>query len=184
MTSSPLDSFIHALVYVAAPLLLCALVVGAIAGILVRTFGKRFVRFLRGLVRAWSSSRAMQVLIVEDNPDSRETLKRYLTGRDYDVASAGNLRTGIEFLSKGRFDAIISDIALPDGTGYTLLNEARRRGIRALGIAMSGYPYPSNVDEPGVTGFDYHLTKPVDCDELCSLLEKSRASEGDASTSL
>jgi CheY-like chemotaxis protein len=184
MTSSPLDSFIHALVYVAAPLLLCALVVGAIAGVLVRTFGKRFVRFLRGLPRAWSSSRAMQVLIVEDNPDSRETLKRYLTGRDYDVASAGNLRTGIEFLSKGRFDAIISDIALPDGTGYTLLNEARRRGIRALGIAMSGYPYPSNVDEPGVTGFDYHLTKPVDCDELCSLLEKSRASEGDASTNL
>ena len=184
MTSLPLDSFIHQLVYVAAPLLLCALVVGAIAGVLIRTFGKQFMRFLRRLPRAWSSSRAMQVLIVEDNLDSRETLKRYLTGRDYDVAAAGNLRTGIEFLNKGRFDAIISDIALPDGTGYTLLNEARRRGIRVLGIAMSGYPYPSNVDDAGVTGFDYHLTKPVDCDDLCSLLEKSRASEGDASTNL
>src|SRR5467141_2772809 len=126
MTSSPLDSFIHQLVYVAVPLLLCALVVGAIAGVLIRTFGKGFVRLLRGLPRVLSSSQTMQVLIVEDNLDSRETLKRYLIGRYYDVSAAGNLRTGIDFLNKARFDAIISDIALPDGTGYTLLNEARR----------------------------------------------------------
>ena len=184
MTSSPLDSFIHQLVYVAVPLLLCALAVGAIAGILVRTFGKQFVRFLRGLPRVWSSPRTMQVLIVEDNPDSRETLERYLTARAYDVAAAGDLRTGIDFLNKERFDVIVSDIALPDGTGYTLISEARRRGIRALSIAMSGYPYPSNVNETGVTGFDYHLTKPIDCDDLCSLLEKSRTREGDASTNL
>src|SRR3984893_13396722 len=170
MTSLPLDSFIHQLVYVAAPLLLCALVVGAVAGVLIRTFGKQFMRFLRRLPRAWSSSRAMQVLIVEDNLDSRETLERYLTRRDYDVAAAGSLRTGIDFLNKGRFDAIISDIALPDGTGYTLIDEAGGRGVRALIIAMSVYPYPSNVNEVGVTRFDYHLIKPVNCDDLCSLL--------------
>jgi CheY-like chemotaxis protein len=185
MTSSPLDSFIDQFVYVAAPLLLCALAVGAIAGVLVRTFGKQFMRFLRRLPRVLgSSTRAMQVLIVEDNLDSRETLERYLTRRDYDVAAAGNLRTGIDFLNRGRFDAIISDIALPDGTGYTLINEARRRGIRALSIAMSGYPYPSNVNETGVTGFDYHLTKPVNCDDLCFLLKQSRASKGDVSTNV
>jgi two-component system response regulator PilR (NtrC family) len=126
----------------------------------------------------------MQVLIVEDHLDSREQLERCLTRRDCDVATAGDLQTGIDFLDKQRFDAIISDIALPDGTGYTLLNEARRRGIRALGIAMSGYPYPSNVNEAGVTGFDYHLTKPVNCDDLLSLLEKTRANEGDGPTNL
>ena len=172
MTSSPVDSYIDQLIYVGVPLLLCTLVVGVVLGVLVSTFGKRFVRSLRGLRRVWRSPRTMQVLIVEDNPDSRETLKRYLTRRDYDVAAAGDLRTGIVLLKEKRFDAIISDIALPDGTGYTLLVEARRRGIQALGIAMSGYPYPSNVEEPGVTGFDYHLTKPVDCDHLCSLLKE------------
>ena len=62
---------------------------------------------------------------------------------------------------------------IPDGTGYALINEARRRGIRALNIAMSGYPFPSNVNEPGATGFDYHLTKPIDCGRLCSLLKKA-----------
>ena len=182
MTSSPLDSYINQLIYVGVPLLLCALVVGVVTGLLVRLFGRRFARFLRGLRRVWRSPRTMQVLVVEDNPDSRETLKRYLTRRDYDVAAAGDLRTGIVLLNEKRFDAIISDIALPDGTGYMLLNEARHRGIRALGIAISGFPYPSDVDEPGVTGFDYHLTKPIDCDHLCSLLKKGRASEGDAST--
>ena len=124
----------------------------------------------------------MQVLIVEDHQDSREQLERYLTRRGHDVATAGDLRTGIDSLDKRRFDAIISDFALPDGTGYALISEARRRGIRAVGIAVSGYPYPSDVDEPGATGFHYHLTKPVNCDHLCSLLKESRASEGDAST--
>jgi two-component system, NtrC family, response regulator PilR len=124
----------------------------------------------------------MQVLIVEDHQDSREQLERYLTRRDCDVATAGDLRTGVDFLDKRRFDAIISDIALPDGKGYALISEARRRGIRALGIAVSGYPYPSDVNEPGATGFNHHLTKPIDCDHLCSLLKESRASEGGAST--
>jgi CheY-like chemotaxis protein len=183
MTSSPLDSFTQQLVYVAVPLL-CVFGAGAIAGVLIHTFGKQFVRFLRGLLRAWSSPRTTQVLIVEDNPDSREMLEEYLTSRDYDVVVARDLRTGIHFLKRNRFDAIISDICLPDGTGYTLINEARRRGIRALSIAMSGYPYPSNVNQPGVTGFDYHLTKPLDCDELCSLLKQSLASAGDASTNV
>ena len=180
MTSSPLDLFTQQLVYVAVPLL-CVFVAGAIAGVLIHAFGKQFVQFLRGLPRVWRP-RKTQVLIVEDNPGSREMLEEYLTDGDYDVTAARNLRTGIHFLKKNRFDAIISDICLPDGTGYTLINEARRRGIRALGIAMSGYPYPSNVNEPGVTGFDYHLTKPLDCDDLCSLLKQSLASAGDAST--
>jgi CheY-like chemotaxis protein len=181
MTSLPLDPFTQQLVYVAVPLLLCVFVAGAIAGVLIYAFGKQFVQFLRGLLRVLRP-RKTQVLIVEDNPGSREMLEEYLTDRDYDVATARNLRTGIHFLKKQRFDAIISDITLPDGTGYTLINEARRRGIRALSIAMSGYPYPSNVNEPGVTGFDYHLTKPLDCDDLCSLLKQSLASAGDAST--
>jgi proteasome assembly chaperone (PAC2) family protein len=45
---------------------------------------------------------------------------------------------------------------------------------------MSGYPYPSDVDEPGAAGFHYHLSKPINCDHLCSLLEEGRISEGHA----
>jgi CheY-like chemotaxis protein len=88
-------------------------------------------------------------------------------------------------LGKKQFDAIISDIALPDGTGYALISQAQRRGIHALCIAVSAYPYPSDVEEPGVTGFQYHLVKPINCDHLCSLLTlKAVPTDGDTSTSI
>ena len=118
----------------------------------------------------------MQVLLVEDHQGSREQLERCLTRHDYNVATAGDLKTGIEFLGKQQLDAIVSDIGLPDGTGYALISEVRRLGIRTLNIAISGYPYPSEVQEPGVTGFNHHLLKPINCDLLCSLLE-SRSGE-------
>jgi CheY-like chemotaxis protein len=173
MSASLLDTLVNQSL-VATAILLLAVVVGASVGALTQTFGKSVVRFLRG-IRAASMiyPRKMQVLIVEDNPDSRRVLQRFLMHRDYRVAAAKNLRTGIRFLRKDRFDAIISDISLPDGTGYTLINEARRLGMEVLGIAMSGYPYPSNVNDPGVTGFDYHLTKPINCDDLTSLLKRA-----------
>src|SRR4029077_12119291 len=117
----------------------------------------------------------MQILIVEDHQDSREQLKRCLTRRGYSVAAAGDLGTGIDFLGKRSFDAVIADIVLPDGTGYALISEVRQRGIRTLCIAVSGYPYPSDVEEPGATGFHYHLSKPINCDRLCSLLNGGHA---------
>jgi CheY-like chemotaxis protein len=124
----------------------------------------------------------MQVLIVEDHRGSREELERCLTRRDHDVTVAGDLQTGIESLGKQRFDVIIADIALPDGTGYALISEVRRRGIHALCIAVSGYPYPSDVDEPGATGFHHHVPKPLNCDHICSLLKEGRPSKGETST--
>ena len=124
----------------------------------------------------------MQVLLVEDHADSRELLKRCLTTHDYDVATAGDLKSAVDWLGKKRFDAIISDIALPDGTGYALISQAQRRGIHALFIAVSAYPYPSDVEEPGATGFQYHLMKPISCDHLCSLLTlKAVPGDGDPS---
>ena len=71
----------------------------------------------------------MHILIVEDHADSREQLERCLSRRDYDVTTAEDLRTGIDLLNMQQFDAIITDIALPDGTGYALISEVRRRGI-------------------------------------------------------
>lgn len=114
----------------------------------------------------------MQVLIVEDHGDSRQALKRCLTGHGYEVVATEDLQSGVDSLEKQRFDAIISDIGLPDGTGYELISRARQQGIRALAIAISGYPFPADANEAGVTGFNLHLSKPVDCEHLCSLLQQ------------
>jgi len=77
-------------------------------------------------------------------------------------------------------DVILSDIALPDGTGYALVSEARRRGKHVLAIALSGYAYPSDVHVAKLTGFDHHLSKPCDCHYLRTILEDRALWEGAA----
>jgi CheY-like chemotaxis protein len=118
----------------------------------------------------------MRVLVVEDHEDTRVVLERLVARCGYDFLSAGTLKNGLNLLETHRFGAIVSDIALPDGTGYALISEARRRGIDVLAIALSAYSYPDEVGEPRLTGFDYHLQKPCDCTRLRSLLEQAAAS--------
>ena len=114
----------------------------------------------------------MRILVVEDHKDTREVLTGLLTRWGYIVSVADTLKGGLNALkSEDSIDVILSDIALPDGTGYALVAEARRRGNRALAIALSGYSYPSDVKIAKLTGFDHHLSKPCDCAGLRAILE-------------
>jgi CheY-like chemotaxis protein len=119
----------------------------------------------------------MRILLVEDHQGTRSALIRLLTRWGHDVSPAGDLESGLTLLEANPpVDAIVSDIALPDGTGYALVSEARRRGKQVLAVALSGYVYPSEVKIAKLTGFDHHLSKPCDCDYLRSILEQ-RATE-------
>ena len=114
----------------------------------------------------------MRILVVEDHADTRKVLAGLLTRWGYDVSAADSLQTGLDRLnSQPPVDVLLSDIALPDGTGYALVSEARRAGKRILAIALSGYAYPSDVQIAKLTGFDHHLTKPCDCGYLRSILQ-------------
>jgi CheY-like chemotaxis protein len=113
----------------------------------------------------------MRVLLVEDHLDTRNVMKRLLDRWGFDVAAAESLSTALQRLQSESFDALLSDIALPDGTGYALVSEARRRGQPLLAIALSGYAYPEEVNISKLTGFDHHLSKPCDCHKLRALLE-------------
>jgi CheY-like chemotaxis protein len=113
----------------------------------------------------------MQILVVEDHQDTRKVLTGLLKRWGYDVSSADSLKSGMDRLeTEPPIDVILSDIALPDGTGYALVSEARRRGKRVLAIALSGYAYPSDVHIAKLTGFDHHLSKPCDCAYLRTIL--------------
>jgi len=114
----------------------------------------------------------MQILVVEDQQDTREVLTRLLKRWGHDVSPADSLKSGMDRLEdEPPVEVILSDIALPDGTGYALVSEARRRGKRVLAIALSGYAYPSDVHIAKLTGFDHHLTKPCDCSYLRTILD-------------
>jgi CheY-like chemotaxis protein len=114
----------------------------------------------------------MRILLVEDHADTRKILTGLLTRWGYIVSSADSLKGGLDLLnSEPPPDVVLSDIALPDGTGYALISEARRQGKRVLAIALSGYAYPSDVRIAKLTGFDHHLSKPCDCHYLRTILE-------------
>ena len=114
----------------------------------------------------------MRILVVEDHKDTRQVMSGLLTRWGYIVSTANTLKEGLRLLdNEPEVDVIVSDIALPDGAGYALVAEARRRGNRALAIALSGYAYPSDVHISKLTGFDHHLTKPCDYHYLRTILE-------------
>jgi DNA-binding response OmpR family regulator len=116
----------------------------------------------------------VRILIVEDHADSRDAVERFFSRRGHVVTATGDVKSGLQYLHDQPFDAIISDIALPDGTGYAMINEARRDGINTLAIAVSAYGFPNDAFEGRVTGFDYHVPKPFDLEFLYSLITTTR----------
>jgi two-component system response regulator PilR (NtrC family) len=103
-----------------------------------------------------------QVLVVDDEPDLRTLYELTLLREGYRVDAAGTLGEAWQLLDQRRFDAVITDMRLPDGLGLELLQRllAQQRSERC--IVMTAYGSAENAVEALKAGaFDY-LTKPVD----------------------
>ncbi|HEX2099351.1 MAG TPA: PAS domain S-box protein, partial [Candidatus Synoicihabitans sp.] len=104
--------------------------------------------------------RATRVLLVEDHEPTRLTLAHLLTRRRFEVRSASSVAEARAIAARGQFDLLISDIGLPDGSGYELMAElSASQPIK--GIALSGYGMDEDVARSRQAGFRQHLTKPV-----------------------
>ncbi len=111
-----------------------------------------------------------QVLVVDDEPDLRTLYELTLLREGYRVDAAGSLAEAWQRLETGRFDAVITDMRLPDGLGLELLQRvaAQQRGERC--IVMTAYGSAENAVEALKAGaFDY-LTKPVDLKQFRSVV--------------
>ncbi|MRD48291.1 response regulator [Caenimonas koreensis DSM 17982] len=109
-----------------------------------------------------SSPVPAQVLVVDDEPDLRTLYELTLLREGYRVDAAGSLAEAWAQLESKKFDAVITDMRLPDGQGLELLHRmlARQRTERC--IVMTAYGSAENAVEALKAGaFDY-LTKPVD----------------------
>ncbi len=115
------------------------------------------------------TDKTLRILIVDDDGDTRLILSRLLTKVGHDVVTADSLQSALKILENHHFDALISDIGLPDGNGYQLMGEAKKRQS-LKGIALSGFGAEEDVRRSMEAGFDYHLTKPVNFQNLRSLL--------------
>jgi CheY-like chemotaxis protein len=106
-----------------------------------------------------------RVLVVDDHVDTCTGMKMMLERRGYRVAVAHTADEAVEKTEQEEFDLVISDIGLPDRSGYELMKElSTTRSLR--GIALSGFGMENDVSRARAAGFSEHLTKPINFDRL------------------
>ena len=113
-----------------------------------------------------------RILVLEDNPDSAESLRVLLTLCGYQVAVARTCQEGLAKARKLRPHVVLCDIDLPDGDGYavaSMLRQGSDTGTRL--IAVTGYGDTRHRQRALAAGFHQHLVKPVDPRELLEELE-------------
>ncbi|HEX8342988.1 MAG TPA: ATP-binding protein [Tepidisphaeraceae bacterium] len=113
-----------------------------------------------------------RLLLVEDHEDTARILTRLLTNAGYGVMTAGGVDEAKRFLAEHAFDVLVSDIGLPDGTGYELM-EFVRTDYRLPGIAMSGYGMDEDLARSRAAGFGEHVVKPVEFGQLHAALQRA-----------
>ena len=111
-----------------------------------------------------------RILIIDDEPDLRTLYELTLLRQGYRVESAGNLQQAREFLKAHHFDAVITDMRLPDGLGLELLRDlaSQQRPERCVVITAHGSA-ENAVESLKAGAFDY-LTKPVDLKQFRSVV--------------
>ena len=145
-----------------------------------RSFGAAFRVSLAALPARTGKSRvksripgkpvkSLRILLVEDHRDTRQTLARLLKHFGHDISIAESAKSALEILGSKTLDVVLSDIGLPDGSGYEIISEAKRKQ-NVTGIALTGFGTEKDIEKSKMAGFDYHLTKPIDFHELRSVL--------------
>jgi signal transduction histidine kinase/ActR/RegA family two-component response regulator len=111
------------------------------------------------------TARERRILVVDDHADTCTGMKMMLERRGYQITVAHSADQAMEKARTEKFDLLISDIGLPDRSGYELMTELRdRKGLS--GIAISGFGMESDVIKSRAAGFSDHLTKPINFERL------------------
>lgn len=116
-----------------------------------------------------STSRRLKLLLVEDHADTSRVMARLLRSLDHDVHAVGDVKAALHSAERQRFDLVISDIGLPDGSGLELMRQLRER-YQLKGIALSGYGMEDDMRRSREAGFEAHVTKPIDFDSLAAAI--------------
>ena len=112
-----------------------------------------------------------RVLLVEDHPDTANVLARLLNSSGYDVTTAGSVASALQLAAGEKFDLVVSDIGLPDATGYELMEQLKSHyGIK--GIALSGYGMEDDMRKSREAGFVDHVVKPINVAQLEETLRR------------
>lgn len=117
-----------------------------------------------------------KILVVEDNIDAQRTLQSLLELWGHEVSVASDGREGIDAIKTQRPEIALVDIGLPVTDGYELARRLQRTASRknVLLVALTGYGSPEQRARALEAGFDLHLVKPVEPDQLAALISAGR----------
>ena len=123
--------------------------------------------------QAESEMHPLRLLIVEDHEPTLAVIARLLRQRSHHVITANTVQGAVELAAHHTFDAVVTDLGLPDGNGIELMKQLTRDyGLR--GIALSGYGMEHDRAETGEAGFLAHLVKPINFSQLEQVLRAIR----------
>lgn len=113
--------------------------------------------------------KGLRILLVEDHEDTRAVLQRLMTRWGHEMTGVASLAQTREALATGTFDLLLSDIGLPDGTGYDVVAVLREKSAIPA-VAMSGFGMEADRARALAAGFAEHVVKPITAERLRELL--------------
>jgi CheY-like chemotaxis protein len=121
----------------------------------------------------------MRILVVDDELDACLMMKHFLTQYGAEVVMAESVDEALERLRSARFDLLISDIGMPEKDGFDLLQAiANLNGGQPLpAIAVTAYARSEDRDRALSAGYQLHLPKPIDPDELIQAVARFNKKE-------
>jgi signal transduction histidine kinase/DNA-binding response OmpR family regulator len=120
--------------------------------------------------------RGLRVLVVDDEPETRSLIEYVLEQCEARVTAVGSAREALALIEASPFDALLSDVAMPEEDGHSLIRKVRLlpelRGGRVPAIALTAYARKEDRTAVFKAGFDVHLAKPIDPGELLVILAR------------
>jgi PAS domain S-box-containing protein len=117
----------------------------------------------------------LKVLVVDDDPDARESVSLALAQCGARTAAAGSAREAFLMLGDFKPDVLVSDIDMPDEDGCSFIRRVRSLNQPCLAdvpaVALTGYAKPEDQRRALVAGFQKFVAKPVHVDELASVVK-------------
>lgn len=118
--------------------------------------------------------KGLRVLVVDNDLDSRQLLETLFDGYGVETVTATSVRESLEIIQEAQPDLLISEIALPNEDGYSLMSKVKAfekmYQIRIPAIALTAYAQDDDRIHALAAGFCKHLPKPLNIDKLIAAM--------------
>ncbi len=116
----------------------------------------------------------LSILIIDDEESQLQSLKSFLTRRDYEVFTASDGMKGFEIISSNFIDVVLTDFRMPNWDGFTVLKKVKEFNPEIDVVVITAYGSVEDAVSIMKAGAYDYLSKPIDLDELENLLNRIR----------